>query len=135
MLDGARTMCVTDAPSSRMKRNGDLMGNWFPIISARLGQMRRKTTLEKFVRLGGYAVVRQKTEGWGGISQASRKTGISRPTIYEILKAHPEQPEKILPKYVIEFTESEGCHRLFNFYRPRVSEKTWKRTYRDVLNG
>ena len=57
----------------------------------------RTSTLAKFVRLGGYETVKRIQRGslkerWKKLSKASRKIGISRPTIYKILKKYPEKP-------------------------------------------
>lgn len=71
--------------------------------------MVRKSNLERFIQKGGYDIVKQDSDGsWKGISEAMRATGLSRPTIYLILKKNPEQPEKGQPKYVQELAQSEG---------------------------
>ena len=76
----------------------------------------RESKLDKFMRLGGYETVRQVKRGkfkgqWRNISEASRKTGISRPTIYNILKQYPEKPNKIKPKYLDRLEDREGYQR------------------------
>lgn len=73
----------------------------------------KKTTLDQFVRLGGYQIVKQdqETKRWKGISRAAQVTQLSDETIRSILKEYPEPPSKTLPIYVQDFNESEG-HRL-----------------------
>lgn len=68
----------------------------------------KKETLDQFVKKGGYAIVEKTKSGWKGISEASRKTGLSRPTIYDILKVYPTPPNKTIPKYVEEWHKTEG---------------------------
>jgi len=69
----------------------------------------KKTTLEQFVKLGGYEIVKKKRNGkWKNISKASKRTGLARPTIYELLEKYPDPPSKTVPKYVEEFENSEG---------------------------
>jgi integrase len=76
----------------------------------------RESKLERFIRLGGYEAVRQIKRGkfkgqWRNLSEASRKTGISRPTIYKILEEYPEKPNKVKPKYLDRLEDSEGYRR------------------------
>lgn len=70
----------------------------------------KKTTLDQFVRLGGYRIVKQDKESgrWKGISKAAQVTQLSDETIRTILKRYPEPPSKTLPIYVQDFYESEG---------------------------
>jgi len=70
----------------------------------------KKTTLDQFVRLGGYQIVKQDKESgrWKGISKAAQVTQLSDETIRSILKQYPEPPSKTLPIYVEDFYESEG---------------------------
>lgn len=79
--------------------------------------MVKKHVLEHFVKLGGYDIVKLKEGKWKGISSAARKTGLSRPTIYTILKDHPEPPSKTLPKYIEEFDQSEGWKLCADLYK------------------
>ena len=74
--------------------------------------MVKKSVLDRFVKLGGYNIVKRKQGKWKNISLASKRTGISRPTIYEILEKHPKPPSKVMPKYVEEFKESEAYRQL-----------------------
>jgi len=62
--------------------------------------MVKKTVLDKFVRLQGYEIVKKKKGKWKNISEASKRTGLSRPTIYSLLEEYPEKPSKTKPKYV-----------------------------------
>ena len=73
----------------------------------------KKTTLDQFVRLGGYQIVKQDKESgrWKGISKAAQITQLSDETIRSILNQYPEPPSKTLPIYVQDFYESEG-HRV-----------------------
>ena len=81
----------------------------------------RESKLEKFVRLGGYETVRKINRGkfkgqWRNLSEASRKTGISRPTVYKILEVHPEKPNKVKPKYLDRLEDSIGYRRFIEQY-------------------
>jgi hypothetical protein len=59
--------------------------------------MVRKSLLDKFIRLGGYQIVKKTEDGkWKNTAEASRKTGISRPAISRLLGEHPEPPIKQL---------------------------------------
>ena len=82
------------------------------------------------MKLGGYEIIRQVKRGkhkvaWRNISEASRKTDISRPTIYKILKQHPEKPSKVKPKYMDNLEESEGFHRVKKMYKAQISKTVW----------
>ncbi len=78
----------------------------------------KKTTLDQFVRLGGYQIVKQDKESgrWKGISKAAQVTQLSDETIRSILKQCPEPPSKTLPIYVQDFYESEGYRVLQEKY-------------------
>ena len=81
----------------------------------------QESKLDKFVRLGGYESVRQIKRGkfkvqWRNVSEASRKTGISRPTIYKILNEYPEKPNKVKPKYLARLEDSIGYRRFMQRY-------------------
>jgi len=97
----------------------------------------KKSVLDRFVKLGGYAIVRRRKENgkWQGISEASKKTSLSRPTIYAILKEHPNPPNKTLPQYVEEFEESEGYRLLKDLYEKTLSRCEWLATKKDVMDG
>jgi len=57
--------------------------------------MVKKSTLERFTRLGGYEVVERTKEGkWKNVVEASRKTGIPRDTIRRILQEYPAPPSR-----------------------------------------
>jgi predicted DNA-binding transcriptional regulator AlpA len=94
-----------------------------------------KAKLEQFVKKKGYHIVRyNKTKKrWLHISEASRKTGLSRPTIYKLLEAHPKPPSKTRPKYVRTFEESEGYRLLELTYKKKVCPAEWQQTLRDCL--
>ncbi|MFX0201202.1 MAG: hypothetical protein ACFFCW_34220 [Candidatus Hodarchaeota archaeon] len=63
------------------------------------GKVVKKTILDRFVKLGGYETVRRNgNRKWRGILGASKRTGLSRPTIYAILEKYPEPPNKTVPK-------------------------------------
>jgi len=78
----------------------------------------KKTTLDQFLRLGGYQIVKQdvETKRWEGISKAAQVTQLSDETIRTILKQYPKPPSKTLPIYVRDFYESEGCRILQEKY-------------------
>jgi len=89
------------------------------------GEMVKKTVLEEFVKKRGYEYVKRKrNRKWKGISEASKKTGLSRPTIYSILEEYPEPPSKTQPIYVEEFRDSEGCKEFIAKYGNRGNYKT-----------
>lgn len=86
-----------------------------------IGMRVQESKLDKFMRLGGYETVRQVKRGkfkgqWRNLSKASRKTAISRPTIYKILEKYPEKPNKIKPKYLDRLEDSEGYKRFMQQY-------------------
>lgn len=78
----------------------------------------KKTTLDQFVRLGGYQIVKRdaETRRWKGISKAAQVTQLSDETIRTILRQNPEPPSKTLPIYVRDFYESEGYRVLQEKY-------------------
>jgi integrase/predicted DNA-binding transcriptional regulator AlpA len=94
-----------------------------------------KSKLEQFIKKKGYQIVKySKTKGcWLYISEASRRTGLSRPTIYKLLEAYPELPRKIQPKYVKTFEESEGYQLLKLTYKKEISRSEWQQTIRDCV--
>lgn len=94
--------------------------------------MVKKSVLDRFVKLGGYNIVKLKKGKWKNISLASKRTGISRPTIYTILKKYPEAPSKVMPKYVEEFKETEGYRQLKQKYGKR---DFWKNLIRVIREG
>jgi hypothetical protein len=74
-----------------------------------------KKTLDEFVKLGGYEIVRydRASQRWKGVSEAARVTNLHRDTVTRILKEHPTKPvTKILPPYYEKFEESTGYKRL-----------------------
>jgi integrase len=81
----------------------------------------RESKLDRFIRLGGYETVRKIKRGkfkgqWRNLCKASRKTGISRPTIYKILEEYPEKPNKVKPKYLDRLEDSIGYRRFMRQY-------------------
>jgi len=95
----------------------------------------RESKLEKFMRLGGYETVRQVKRGkfkghWRNLSEASRKTGISRPTIYKILDKYPEKPNKVKPKYLDRLENSEGYKRFMQLYRIKLGKRSLQQSIR-----
>jgi len=94
-----------------------------------------KKTLDQFVKLGGYDIVRydRKANRWKGISKASRITKTHRDTITRLLKAFPTEPKKeVMPRYYRDFKESTGYKRL----KTEIGHKTWfKYAMRDVLTA
>lgn len=80
------------------------------------------------MKLGGYEIVKQvkcgKLKGrWRNLSEASKRTGISRPTIYRILQKHPEHPNQIKPKYIERLTDSRGFKRFMQLYENRLCKR------------
>lgn len=99
-----------------------------------------KSKLDQFVKRGGYEIVRQIKRGknkgkWRGISEAERRTGVSRPTIYLILQEHPTKPSKTKAKYVETLEESEGLRRLSQMFEKRISAGEWGRTIYAIKLG
>lgn len=90
----------------------------------------KKETLEVFVNKKGYDLVEKTESGFKGVSRASEVTGLSRPTIYAILEAFPEPPNKTIPKYVEEWKQTEG----YQFFRDHVKGKVSKSAYNSFLN-
>jgi len=93
----------------------------------------RESKLVQFIRLGGYEIVRQIKQGsskghWRNLSEASRKTGISRPTIYKILKNFPVKPCEVKTKYVDKLEESEGMKQLVQMFENTLTKNTWNVT-------
>lgn len=96
-------------------------------LSGVCGEMVKKTVLDQFVKNKGYETVKRKRSGkWKNISEASKRTGLSRPTIYAILKDHPEPPDKTLPKYVEEFKDSEGYRLFKETFEKKLSKQTFE---------
>lgn len=92
-----------------------------------------ESKIEHFVKMGGYDIVRKITRGknkgkFRNISEAARRTGISRPTIYAILEKYPEKPSKTKPKYVDKLEDSEGYKRLEQMFEKRISSSAWSQT-------
>jgi integrase len=100
-----------------------------------------ESKLDQFVKRGGYETVKQIKRGkrkgkFRNISEASRKTGISRPTIYAILEKYPEKPSKTKPKFMESLETSEGFKAIEEMYKARISANGWyniKRTLRDAV--
>jgi len=71
--------------------------------------------------MGGYEAFKKS-----GISEASRLTGISRPTIYTILKKYPKKPSRTVPRY---FEDWEKTGKFFlEKHKGRI--KSWKKHYK-----
>ena len=54
-----------------------------------------KKSLEKFVKKGGYEVVRFDGKVWRGMAEAVRTTGLDKRTIKGLMKEYPEPPKEI----------------------------------------
>jgi len=90
-----------------------------------------KKTLDEFVKLGGYDIVKYDRESnrWKGVSEAARVTKLHRDTVTRILKEHPTKPvTKILPKYYEQFEESTGYKRL----EVELGQKSWFKNVKRV---
>ncbi len=83
----------------------------------------RKETIEQFINADGYNIA--KTQG---ITAAANASGLSRPTVYEILQKYPQQPKRTIPQYIKDFDNTEGAKLFLAKNRNRI--KTWKKTYR-----
>jgi len=88
--------------------------------------MVKKSVLERFIKLGGYDIVKPKDGRWKNVSLASKKTGLSRMTISRLLSEYPEEPRKGLPKYVKELRASEGFKKFKQEYGRKVNFNTWR---------
>lgn len=97
----------------------------------------KKSTLDTFVKRGGYEEVKysKRKKKWRGISGASKRTGLARPTIYLILAQHPEAPDKTKPKYVATFEESQGYKLLNKMFGKKLSASEWSQTVKDVRDA
>lgn len=95
----------------------------------------KKTTLDTFVRLGGYDIVKRKKGKWKNISEASKRTGLSRPTIYILLAKYPIRPSKTVPKYVEEFHDCEGFRRLKEQFEHTISKSSYRQTISTVMKA
>jgi len=54
--------------------------------------MVKKSTLDRFIKFGGYDVMHKKGGTWRGFPEAEKKTGLTRMTIHRLLKEYPEPP-------------------------------------------
>lgn len=89
--------------------------------------MVKKTVLDQFVKRKGYEIVKRKrNRKWKNISEASKRTGLSRPTIYAILEEFPQPPDKTLPKYVEQFEQSEGYRLFKETFEKKLSKQTFR---------
>lgn len=93
--------------------------------------------LKQFIDRGGYDAVKQITRGkrkgqWRGVSEASRRTGISRPTIYAILEKHPNKPSKVTPKYVENLKDSEGYKLFVQIYGKKLGKGDLQQSIRHL---
>ena len=94
-----------------------------------------KKTLDEFVKLGGYEIVKfdREKRRWKGVSKAARITKLHRDTVTRILKAFPTKPIKtVMPRYYENFKESTGYKRL----KTEIGHKPWfEYAIRDVLTA
>lgn len=97
--------------------------------------MIKKNVLDRFVKLGGYETVKKKRGKWKNISLASKRTGLSRPTIYAILEEYPDPPSKTRPKYIDEFEESEGYRLLKEKYQKNVTAGTFQHRVKPIMKA
>jgi len=88
----------------------------------------RKETVDRFIKANGYEIAQEQ-----GITAAAEASGLSRPTIYAILKQYPRQPKNVLPTYLYEWENSEGAKLFLTKNRNRI--KTWKKVYRVGLTS
>ncbi len=83
----------------------------------------RKETLEQFINANGYLIAKVQ-----GITAAATASGLSRPTVYEILQKYPQQPKRTVPQYIKDFDNAEGAKLFLAKNRNRI--KTWRKCYR-----
>ncbi|MBM4400813.1 MAG: hypothetical protein FJ045_02560 [Crenarchaeota archaeon] len=91
-----------------------------------------KKTLEQFVKLGGYEIVRydRASKRWKGVSEAARATKLHRDTVTRLLKEQPTKPvKKIEPLYYKQFEESAGFKRL----KVELEHKPWFKDVKRVV--
>jgi integrase len=93
--------------------------------------------LEQFINRKGYETVRynKRKKRWLHISEASRVTGLSRPTVYRILEEFPEKPSKVSPKYVDKLEDSAGFKRFIQMYKNKLSRDTFQQNVRYLTIG
>lgn len=74
-----------------------------------------------------FKILKFKKGKWKNISKASEKLGISRPTIYKILKLYPEglpeKPKKTIPKYFQEWEQTECAKKIKELYWDRTKNR------------
>lgn len=97
--------------------------------------MVKPSVIDKFIRLGGYDIVKKKRGKWKHISEAAKRTGLSRPTIYLLLAEYPEAPAKTKPKYVDEFTKSEGYKLVKEMFQNALSKGEYTSTQGDIMKA
>lgn len=95
----------------------------------------QSSKLAQFIRLGGYDIVKRSNRGsleghWKNLSEASRTTRISRPTIYKILERYPQNPNRIKPAYLKRLENSEGFKRFMQLYGLKLCKKDLKQNIR-----
>ena len=83
----------------------------------------RKETVERFVKANGYTVALKH-----GVTAAANASGLSRPTVYAILKKHPKQPKRVIPQHIKDYENTEGAKLFLAKNRNRI--ETWKQCYR-----
>jgi len=54
-----------------------------------------RKSLEKFVKKGGYEVVKFDGKVWRGIAEAVRTTGLDKRTIKSLMREYPEPPKDV----------------------------------------
>lgn len=97
--------------------------------------MVKPNVVEKFIRMGGYEIVKKKKGKWKNISEASKRTGLSRPTIYSLLAEFPEPPSKVKPKYVEQYELSEGYRRVKEMFEKALSKGEYQNTHSIIMRA
>jgi site-specific recombinase XerD len=83
----------------------------------------KQSTVDCFIRSNGYQIAEQQ-----GVTAAANASGLSRPTVYAILKEYPRQPKRTGPSDLEYWESSKGAKLFLQKNRNRI--KTWKKAYR-----
>lgn len=100
----------------------------------------QENKLQTFIKLGGYEVVKQVKRGkhkgkWRNISEAAKRTGLSRPTIYKLLAEYPEKPSKVTPQYIDKLEDGQGYKRFMQKYSSKLNKAALQQNIRFMRIG
>jgi hypothetical protein len=88
----------------------------------------KQSTVDCFIRSNGYEVAEQQ-----GVTAAAGASGLSRPTVYAILKEYPRQSKRTGPSDLDCWDRSEGAKLFLAKNKNRI--KTWKKVYHVGFTG